>query len=81
MNNIIKSDIPMMRSAPVNLSQRYIQDRFLPDKAIDLLDEAGSRVNLATPEHAETCDRKRLKKSPKRNEKRFNKKIMNWQPN
>ncbi|WP_066317737.1 ATP-dependent Clp protease ATP-binding subunit [Bacillus sp. FJAT-29814] len=32
--------------ACVNLSQRYIQDRFLPDKAIDLLDEAGSRLNL-----------------------------------
>ena len=30
----------------VRLSKRYIQDRFLPDKAIDLLDEAGSRVNL-----------------------------------
>jgi ATP-dependent Clp protease ATP-binding subunit ClpE len=28
------------------LSDRYIQDRFLPDKAIDLLDEAGSKVNL-----------------------------------
>ncbi len=30
------------RSRPV-LSNRYIQDRFLPDKAIDLLDEAGSK--------------------------------------
>lgn len=30
----------------VHLSARYIQDRFLPDKAIDLLDEAGSRKNL-----------------------------------
>ncbi|OES43777.1 ATP-dependent Clp protease ATP-binding subunit [Domibacillus iocasae] len=28
------------------LSHRYIQDRFLPDKAIDLLDEAGSKLNL-----------------------------------
>ncbi|MFA9493173.1 AAA family ATPase [Streptococcus sp. E17BB] len=28
------------------LSNRYIQDRFLPDKAIDLLDEAGSKLNL-----------------------------------
>jgi ATP-dependent Clp protease ATP-binding subunit ClpE len=33
-------------SACVTLSQRYIQDRFLPDKAIDLLDEAGSKLNL-----------------------------------
>lgn len=32
--------------AAVTLSARYIQDRFLPDKAIDLLDEAGSRKNL-----------------------------------
>lgn len=35
----------------VSLSSRYIQDRFLPDKAIDLMDEIGSRLNLA---HAET---------------------------
>lgn len=33
-------------NACVELSHRYIQDRFLPDKAIDLLDEAGSRKNL-----------------------------------
>ncbi|WP_102028419.1 ATP-dependent Clp protease ATP-binding subunit [Salirhabdus sp. Marseille-P4669] len=32
--------------ACVTLSHRYIQDRFLPDKAIDLLDEAGSKANL-----------------------------------
>lgn len=32
--------------AAVTLSNRYIQDRFLPDKAIDLLDESGSRKNL-----------------------------------
>ncbi|MDW0117727.1 ATP-dependent Clp protease ATP-binding subunit [Sporosarcina thermotolerans] len=30
----------------VTLSQRYIQDRFLPDKAIDLMDEVGARLNL-----------------------------------
>lgn len=35
--------------AAVKLSSRYIQDRFLPDKAIDLLDEAGSRMNLTIP--------------------------------
>ena len=33
-------------NAAVLLSSRYIQDRFLPDKAIDLLDEAGSKKNL-----------------------------------
>ena len=32
--------------AAATLSNRYIQDRFLPDKAIDLLDESGSRKNL-----------------------------------
>ncbi|MGX7030896.1 ATP-dependent Clp protease ATP-binding subunit [Vagococcus zengguangii] len=32
--------------AAVSLSSRYIQDRFLPDKAIDLLDESGSKKNL-----------------------------------
>ena len=33
--------------AAARLSDRYIPDRFLPDKAIDLIDEAGSRVHLA----------------------------------
>ncbi|WJX31441.1 hypothetical protein P8452_19867 [Trifolium repens] len=32
--------------AAVNLSQQYLSDRFLPDKAIDLIDEAGSHVQL-----------------------------------
>ena len=38
--------------AAVNLSDRYITDRYLPDKAIDLIDEAGSKVriqNLTAP--------------------------------
>ena len=34
--------------AAVKLSDRYITDRFLPDKAIDLLDEAGSRARIST---------------------------------
>ncbi|MEY2945972.1 MAG: hypothetical protein RL243_746, partial [Actinomycetota bacterium] len=33
--------------AAVNLADRYIQDRHLPDKAIDLIDEAGARVRLS----------------------------------
>lgn len=33
-------------NAAIELSHRYIQDRFLPDKAIDLLDESGSKKNL-----------------------------------
>ncbi len=32
--------------AAVSLSDRYIQDRFLPDKAIDVLDEAGARMRI-----------------------------------
>jgi ATP-dependent Clp protease ATP-binding subunit ClpC len=43
--------------AAANLADRYIADRFLPDKAIDLIDEAGSRMRIsrksATPEIAE----------------------------
>ncbi|MEV0947754.1 ATP-dependent Clp protease ATP-binding subunit [Rhodococcus sp. NPDC049939] len=36
-------------SAAVELSARYIGDRFLPDKAIDLIDQAGARLRLRTP--------------------------------
>ena len=32
--------------AAANLADRYISDRFLPDKAIDLIDEAGSRMRI-----------------------------------
>src|SRR6187401_850570 len=35
-------------AAAVKLSDRYITDRFLPDKAIDVLDEAGSRARIST---------------------------------
>ncbi len=35
-------------TAAVHLSDRYITDRFLPDKAIDVLDEAGSRARIST---------------------------------
>ncbi len=38
---------PVLESA-VKLSERYITDRFLPDKAIDVIDEAGARARLAT---------------------------------
>ncbi len=37
---------PEAISACVKLSERYISDRFLPDKAIDVLDEAGARVHI-----------------------------------
>jgi len=44
----------------VELSQRYITDRFLPDKAIDLIDEAASKLRLeinSLPEELETVER------------------------
>jgi ATP-dependent Clp protease ATP-binding subunit ClpB len=47
--------------AAVELSQRYITDRFLPDKAIDLIDEAASRLRLqinSLPEELETIERR-----------------------
>ena len=47
--------------ACVILSDRYMNDRFLPDKAIDALDEAGSRVhitNIETPEHVTKLEMK-----------------------
>ncbi len=43
--------------AAVNLSQRYITDRMLPDKAIDLIDEAASRIRMAIDSKPEVMDR------------------------
>ncbi len=47
--------------ACVSLSDRYISDRFLPDKAIDVLDEVGARVhlkNIHVPKHIEELEQK-----------------------
>ncbi len=47
--------------AAVELSHRYITQRFLPDKAIDLIDEAASRLRLemnSVPEEIDTLDRR-----------------------
>jgi len=47
--------------AAATLSHRYISDRFLPDKAIDLMDEAASRIRMeveSKPEEIETLDRR-----------------------
>ena len=47
--------------AAARLSDRYIQNRFLPDKAIDLMDEAASRIRMeveSKPEEIETLDRR-----------------------
>ena len=46
--------------AAVQLSERYISDRFLPDKAIDLVDEAAAKLRLemdSVPEELDTIDR------------------------
>jgi ATP-dependent Clp protease ATP-binding subunit ClpC len=43
-HQLIISDLAL--TAAAQLSERYISDRFLPDKAIDLMDEAGSRVRI-----------------------------------
>ena len=57
--------------AAAELSNRYISDRFLPDKAIDLIDEAASKVKIeidSKPEAIDVIDRKmiQLKKSNER---------------
>lgn len=47
--------------AAVSLSDRYIQDRFLPDKAIDVIDEAGARMrirNMVLPDEIQELDDK-----------------------
>lgn len=47
-------------NACVRLSDRYITDRFLPDKAIDVLDEVGARVhlnNIHVPKHIEDIEK------------------------
>src|SRR3546814_1150101 len=47
--------------AAATLSNRYITDRFLPDKAIDLMDEAASRLRMeveSKPEEIEALDRR-----------------------
>ncbi|MCJ7841719.1 ATP-dependent Clp protease ATP-binding subunit [Lederbergia sp. NSJ-179] len=46
--------------ACVELSARYIQDRYLPDKAIDLMDEAGSKLNLSIKEESHEAIHQRL---------------------
>lgn len=51
--------------AAAQLSQRYITDRFLPDKAIDLVDEAASRLRMevdSKPEELDALDRDILQK-------------------
>lgn len=51
--------------AAVNLSVRYIQDRQLPDKAIDLMDEVGARYNLSVERLDEKTVRERVERLEK----------------
>lgn len=51
----VKIDDVTLRMCAI-LSERYINDRFLPDKAIDLLDEACARTSIRSPELAELAD-------------------------
>ncbi len=46
----------------IDLSKKYINDRFLPDKAIDLLDEAASRAHIDNAKLFETAEYKKNKK-------------------
>ncbi|WP_013321087.1 ATP-dependent Clp protease ATP-binding subunit [Gloeothece verrucosa] len=49
--------------AAAKLSDRYISDRFLPDKAIDLIDEAGSRMRVQYSHNKKTHPEKQLEES------------------
>ena len=55
--------------AAVKMSQRYINDRFLPDKAIDIIDEAASRIQLAGYQSAPEMEAYELELSALRDEK------------
>ncbi|CAI5493963.1 unnamed protein product [Closterium sp. Naga37s-1] len=58
-------------AAAAQLSYQYISDRFLPDKAIDLIDEAGSRVRLQhaqLPEEAKELDKQLRQITKEKNE-------------
>lgn len=47
-------------AAAVDLSIKYINDRFLPDKAIDVLDEAGARLQMMSRKRRQTIDRRQI---------------------
>lgn len=57
-HNVVYSDEAIQ--ACVKLSDRYVSDRFLPDKAIDVMDEVGARVhlkNIHVPKHIEELEK------------------------
>lgn len=51
-------------NAAVQLSARYIPDRYLPDKAIDLIDEAGSKARMEASKSKKEKQTSVLSKSP-----------------
>jgi len=59
--------------AAVNLAARYITDRFLPDKAIDLIDEAASRVRMYKSDSAKTT--KQMMKDLRSLRKKYNESV------
>jgi ATP-dependent Clp protease ATP-binding subunit ClpC len=68
-HNVIYSDDAI--KACVKLSDRYITDRFLPDKAIDVLDEVGARThlkNIHVPKHIEDLEAKIEKVKEQKNQ-------------
>ncbi|WP_367390200.1 ATP-dependent Clp protease ATP-binding subunit [Lewinella sp. LCG006] len=68
-HNVIYSDDAI--KACVKLSDRYITDRFLPDKAIDVLDEVGARThlkNIHVPKHIEELEAKIEKVKEQKNQ-------------
>ena len=80
--------------AAVHLSDRYVSDRFLPDKAIDVLDETGSRIrisNIVVPEGVLNLEKQieelkqkkdRFVKNRNTNRQRsFAIRRLNWKPN
>lgn len=48
--------------AAVTLSKKYIQDRFLPDKAIDLIDEAGAKISMSNTKKTKRITKKHIQK-------------------
>ena len=77
------SDSALVSAA--NLSKRYITDRFLPDKAIDLVDEAASRLRMAIdskPEALDEMDRRiiqlKIEREALRKEKGFRLRKTGW---
>ena len=68
-HNVTYSDEAI--NACVRLSDRYITDRFLPDKAIDVLDEVGARThlkNIHVPKHIEDLEKQIEKVKEKKNQ-------------